>query len=505
MAVLILLLLGVVSLAVWWVHQQFNYWQRRGIPHDPPKIPAGNMVELMKTRHIADIFQRTYFKYKNKVDGPFVGFYFYFKRVALTVDINFVKTVLMKDFDKFHDRGIFHNERDDPLTCNLVGVEGQKWKSLRHKLTPTFTSGKMKHMFPTLLKVGDEMVQVFNSKITSDTQPLEITNLVARFTADVIGSCAFGLECNSLHNPEAEFVKMGNAAINERRHGRALDLFLFGAPKLAAKLRMKQLVQKVEDFYMNIIRDTVNYRVKNNVKRNDFMDMLIELKKKYDEGNKEEGLSFNELAAQAFVFFLAGYETSSTTMGFALHELALNQDIQNRLRNEIDEVLAKNNGEFSYDSMREMKYLEKIIDETLRKHPVVGHLIRLATQRYVHPDNPKYYIEPGTGVIIPVKAIHHDPEFYPEPEKFIPERFDEDQVKQRPACTFLPFGEGPRNCIGLRFGRMQTTIGLAKLIHNFKFEVNPTLTSVPMKFKVENILLSAEGGITLNVSKVIRK
>ncbi|EDW74200.1 uncharacterized protein Dwil_GK21514 [Drosophila willistoni] len=505
MVVLIVLLVGVVSLAIWWVREQFSYWEKRGIPHDPPKIPVGNVAGMMRTIQVSDIFKRSYFKYKNKVDGPFVGFYMFFKRIALVVDIDFVKTVLIKDFEKFHDRGIFHNETDDPFSNNLVTIEGEKWKNLRNKLTPTFTSGKMKHMFPIFLKVGEEMVQVLNEKTSNVPQPLEITDLVSRYTVDVIGNCAFGLECNSLHNPEAEFVKMGNAVFTLKRHGRAMDLFLFGAPKLAAKLRIKVTSQKVEDFYMNIIKDTVDYRMKNNIQRNDFMDMLIDFKRKYDEGNKEDGLSFNELAAQAFVFFLGGHETSATTMGFALHELAINQDIQNRLRNEIDEVLAKNNGEFNYESMNEMKYLEKVIDETLRKHPVVGHLIRKATQRYVHPDNPKYYIEAGTGVTIPVRAIHHDPEFYPEPEKFIPERFDEEQVKQRPPCSYLPFGDGPRNCIGLRFGRMQTTIGLAKLIHNFKFEVNPTLTSVPMKFKFETILLSAEGGITLNVSKVTKK
>ncbi|XP_032570280.1 probable cytochrome P450 6a20 [Drosophila sechellia] len=151
--------------------------------------------------------------------------------------------------------------------------------------------------------------------------------------------------------------------------------------------------------------------------------------------------------------------------------------------------------------MREMTYLEKVIDETMRKRPVVGHLLRVATQNYQHT-NPKYNIEKGTGVVIPTLAIQHDPEFYPEPEKFIPERFDEDQVQQRPPCTFLPFGDGPRNCIGLRFGRMQVIIGMALLIHNFKFEFHPTKTVVPLEYRTDDILLSAKGGIHLKVSRV---
>ncbi|KAH8356276.1 hypothetical protein KR200_007094, partial [Drosophila serrata] len=501
MAVLIILLVGVLTLVAWWMHQNFSYWKRRGIPHDAPKIPFGNTSEFMKTMQISAIFKRTYFKFKNKTDGPFVGFYFYLKKMAIVTDIDFVKTVLIREFDKFHDRGIFHNERDDPLSNNLVNVEGQKWRTLRQKLTPTFTSGKMKNMFPTVLTVGDELIRVFDEKIASSKDTLEVHDLVARFTADVIGSCAFGLDCHSLTDPKAKFVKMGTAAITERRWGKSMDLFLFGAPKLAAKLRMNSMVQEVEDFYMNIIRDTIDYRIKNKVKRNDFMDMLIDLKVKYDSGNKQDGLTFNEIAAQAFIFFLAGFETSSTTVGFALFELACNQDIQDKLRAEIDGVLEKRNGKLDYDSMRELTYLEKVIDESLRKHPVVGHLIRITTQRYEH-SNPKYNLEPGTGVVVPTWGIHHDPEFYPEPEKFIPERFDEEQVKQRPACTFLPFGDGPRNCIGLRFGRMQVVVAMSLLIHNFKFELHPAGTQAPLEYRSDDILLSPKGGVRLKVSRV---
>lgn len=133
---------------------------------------------------------------------------------------------------------------------------------------------------------------------------------------------------------------------------------------------------------------------------------------------------------------------------------------------------------------------------------MVAHLARIATKPYQH-SNPKYFIDAGTGVLVSTLGIHHDPEFYPEPEKFIPERFDEEQVKKRPTCAFLPFGAGPRNCIGLRFGRMQVIIGLALLIHNFRFELHPK-TPVPMKYTINNLLLGSEGGIHLNITKVVR-
>jgi len=80
---------------------------------------------------MSHILKRTYFKYKNQTDGPFVGFYVFAKKFIVVTDIDFVKTVLIKDFEKFHDRGVYHNEKDDPLTSNLTAIEGEKWKNLR--------------------------------------------------------------------------------------------------------------------------------------------------------------------------------------------------------------------------------------------------------------------------------------------------------------------------------------------------------------------------------------
>ncbi|XP_016974114.2 probable cytochrome P450 6a19 [Drosophila rhopaloa] len=503
MAVLLGLLVGALTLAVWWVLQNYTYWKRRGIPHDPPNIPLGNSREFWRTMQLAEIIKRSYLKFKNQTDGPFVGFYLYARKYIVVTDIDFVKTVLVSDFDKFHDRGVYHNERDDPLTSNLTTMEGQKWRNLRQKLTPAFTPAKVKTMFPAVLNVAHELIRVIDEKISSSPQTLEVSDLMARFTADVIGTCAFGLECNSLRDPKAEFVQMGNAALRERRHGWLVDLLIFGAPKIAVMLGIELLLPSVQKFYMNIVRNTIDYRVENKITRNDFLDLLIDMKLKYDKGDKQNGLSFNEIAAQVYSFFLAGFETSSTTMGFALYELSCNQDVQDKLRMEVDTVLKKHDGQLDYNSMREMSYMEKVIDETLRKYPVLGFLVRIATKPYVH-SSPKYFIEPGTGVMVSNLGIHHDPDFYPEPEKFIPERFDEEQVKKRPPCTFLPFGDGPRNCIGLRFGRMQVFVGLALLIHNFKFELHPTKTSVLVNFKVKNILLSSEDGFNLNVSKVVK-
>lgn len=143
-----------------------------------------------------------------KGNGPFCGLYFFHSPVVLATDLGFVKNVLIKDFSSFQERGVFYNEKDDPLSAHVFNVDGAAWKVLRNKLSPTFTSGKMKFMFPTIVGVADAFQSVLSSMIQNGEE-LEMKELFARFTTDVIGTCAFGIECNSLKDPNAQFRAMG--------------------------------------------------------------------------------------------------------------------------------------------------------------------------------------------------------------------------------------------------------------------------------------------------------
>jgi cytochrome P450 family 6 len=147
----------------------------------------------------------------------------------------------------------------------------------------------------------------------------------------------------------------------------------FVTPGIAKKLGLKVVKPLISNFFIRIVKDTVEYREKNNIHRKDFMHLLLQLKNrgKLDEhsgilkeigDDKESNLSINELAAQAFVFFLAGFETLSTTMTFCLFELASNPDIQEKLRQEIYEVLKRHDNKLTYDATMEMHYMEKVIN-----------------------------------------------------------------------------------------------------------------------------------------------
>lgn len=133
----------------------------------------------------------------------------------------------------------------------------------------------------------------------------------------------------------------------------------------------------------------------------------------------------------------------------------------------------------------------------MRKFPAADGNLRIADRDYKIP-NTNYVIEKGMLALIPVYAIHHDPNIYPNPDVFDPERFSEENQTKRHPFTFLPFGEGPRICIGMRFGLMQTRLGLISLLKNFRVE-HCDKTPKTVKFSPTSQLISLEGGVWLKL------
>ncbi|XP_059612803.1 cytochrome P450 6A1-like [Phlebotomus argentipes] len=502
---ILLLLVAVIFLGVSYFKRKYRYWEDRGVPYIKPIFPKGNIGTMGKTDHFFELSKKFYLELKG--EGRLIGgIYLVVRPAALTLDLDFVKTVLVKDFQYFHDRGLYVNERDDPLSGHLLTIEGERWKNLRSKLSPTFTSGKMKLMFPIMMDISEKFITRLNEELVENSN-LELGDYLSRFTIDIIGSCAFGLDCNSLNDPDAEFLAMGKKALTNSggRARAAKRLFITSFRGLSKLLRLQLTRKDITDFYTRIVKETVAYRENENVKRDDFLNLLIQLKNKGkldDDPGKDIGkITLNEVISNAFLFLLAGFETSSTTMKFCLLELANAIEIQDRLREEIKTVLERYDNKITYEALSEMKYLDQVINETLRKHPVGGLLVRSLKDDYKVPKM-DVVLEKGTQLFIPVLAIHHDPDIYPDPDKFDPERFTPEAVKSRHPYAFLAFGEGPRNCIGMRFGMMQTKIGISCLLMNYKFSPCAK-TKYPIEYMKSSALLSPIGDCWFKVDKIV--
>lgn len=143
MLVLVCLLLAVYVLVSQYFKWSFQYWTRRHLPHLKPRVPFGNLPNPIARRRAAcEVFKDLYFELK-KLDGKHGGVYVMTNPMYVPMDLDLIRNIMTKDFVHFVDHVMYHNEKDDPLSAHIFALEGAKWRNLRVKMTPTFTSGEL--------------------------------------------------------------------------------------------------------------------------------------------------------------------------------------------------------------------------------------------------------------------------------------------------------------------------------------------------------------------------
>ncbi|XP_069699318.1 cytochrome P450 6j1-like [Periplaneta americana] len=506
------LLGGAAMLAVifyLYFSRNFDFWKRLGVPYIKPSLFFGSLGPAFVQR--VDVAHHLKTFYEAHRDTPYVGFFAFDRPALLINDLDLVKNVLVKDAQNFIDHVIDIDKSVDPLFGRMLfSLKGERWRHVRVNLTPVFTSGKMKKMFHLVKICSDQLLQHLE-KITADGKPVPIKETMSRYTTDVISSCAFGIDSNTLSNPNAEVrLKLRKFFDYSVMKGVA-SMFMMFAPALQNFFGLRFLDSDASNFLRSTVWNTVDYREKNGVVRRDFLENMIELRKgsTQDKTNGVVGDKFkidgDTFIAQCFAFYFGGFESSGSTLTFALYELALRPDIQARLREEIVQVLARHDNQVTYDAIQEITYLDMVISETLRLRPVLGFLDRVCVKDYQipHPSGKGQITLPaGTPVYISMLGIHHNPDIYPEPYKFDPERFTEENKQKRPGVSHLPFGEGPRICIGMRFGLLQVKVALSNVLMNY--EVTPSKdTPIPLIYDKRTFLLQTRTEIPLTFKKIL--
>ncbi|XP_020281109.1 probable cytochrome P450 6a14 [Pseudomyrmex gracilis] len=492
------LVVALCSVYIYYKFVVFNFWRKKGVFYIDPIVPAGNVTSLILGKiSVGELFRDIYLQYK---DHRAIGIYTFFKPNLVIADLDLVRIVLTKEFGSFHDRGFYINEKSDPLSGNLFLLHGKKWRNLRAKLTPPFNSRNLKQMFGVLKECGEEFGKSLE-KIAETEESIDIREIFARYTIDVFMSVAFGINSNCMKTPDNEVLYQAKKLFEYHNFWFAIFACVPQIPKFFA---IPFIDRNTSKFFIKMFRDTVKYRQTHTVVRHDFMNLLIELMEKSyvapdendtaDVSSNTSKMSILEAAAQAYAFIVGGFETASTAATFCLYELAINQDVQYKLRQEIDEVLKKHGG-VTYNAVNDMTYLHKVVSETMRKYPPGPILNRICTKAINLPTT-DIHIPKGTLISIPVHGIHRDPAIYPDPDKFDPERFDADQIAARHPYAYLPFGEGPRMCIGQRFGYMQTKVGILNILSKFKVKLH-SRTSVPLIIDKASVLCTPKGGVHL--------
>nr|XP_050868700.1 cytochrome P450 6a2-like [Vespula vulgaris] len=496
----VLLLCGIFALYIYW-RKIYSYWNRQGIPEVPYSLPiVGNLWPLLlMQKNLAQLVGSWYDSYKN---ASMIGYYEGTTPGLLIRDPELVKTVLQTSFSDFHENAIKVDKDIDPLVAkNPFFLKGEEWLVGRKRLTYAFSSMRLKILSETVRKVCEKFDDYLYKKIEEDQRiEFETKDLFSRFTGEVVANAGFGIEgfCfEDNYNPQS-FHEMGKKIFKTTWFLDTLQSMIFFLPILNDYLKIPFLPKEIDHFFRTIVKQIIEKRREETEKRNDFFQLMVDLE-------KSEGQKFDEesLAAHALSFFVDGYETSSATLSFICFELSVHCDIQEKLRKEIGDVLAKHQGEITYDSLKEMTYLEQVISESQRLNTLLDIMGKICTNNIELKGNDGLTctVETGTKIFIPTRSLQRDPKYWSNPEAFDPDRWTEERKFATTKYSFLPFGEGPRICVGLRMALLQIKAAIATLLMKYRVERNPR-TSYPVKIGVSGILSTPIDGLWVYLKRL---
>lgn len=268
--------------------KKYDYWKAKNVEGPQPTLLLGNMKELFTIKHhLGAHFKYVYEKTKHL---PFAGIYLFHRPAIIVNNIDLIKAILIKDFIHFTDHGFYFDEKTQPIANHLFNINGAKWKGTRAKLSPAFNPNKLKQMFGNVAACGEELIKYLESFADSE-KDVDIKDAIAKFTTDVIVSCAFGIDSNSFKYPDAEFREIGKGVF-EITTMRKIKVFIaLFIPELHKIINGKLLPKKISDFFINMIAKTVKHREENNITKNDLLQFLMQLRKKENNDDHEDKLN----------------------------------------------------------------------------------------------------------------------------------------------------------------------------------------------------------------------
>lgn len=509
---LCLFLATLTTLFLYHQYKKLTFWSSRGIKTPMPLPIVGNGITLvMRAKRHFDI------EWRNKY-GKVYGYYLGTEPRLVIADAEILRKICIKDFQYFpnHHFDSFRNKFQVNFLVQLLDL---RWKKVRSLMSPTFTSGKIKRMFKLMCLCSNEMIEMLDENNNSVVDTKEIVSL---YTMDVITTCCYALkltrpkkddnqsaDSKGDNNNRSAFVDVAQN-ITQVRLSKVLISLLF--PETLLKwLGFSSAAQSSFD---NLHRKAANVierrRASKNKDHNDYLQMLMdarfgakmELTDMDDKENHHVGLTQEsilqdqakmekevmqqqqqleltdlELVSNVMFLFIVGYETTATLMSHFLYIQAHYPDIQEKLYQELKGIVGED-GSFDYDSVTSATYLDAVVSETLRVMTPVFFMDRSCSQDY-YLEEYNMTIPKGTILNLSYYTIMNDPDYWPEPEKFKPERFLSENRQNIVPGSYCPFGLGPRHCIGYRFSLTEAKLGLARLVVRYQFKPAPNSVFPP--------------------------
>ncbi|XP_039502317.1 probable cytochrome P450 28d2 isoform X1 [Drosophila santomea] len=467
----VLTLLVLVYVFLTW---NFNYWKKRGIRTASTWPFVGSFPSIFtRKRNIAYDIDDIYEKYKDTEN--MVGVFSTRVPQLLIMCPEYIHKIYATDFRSFHNnewRNFVSKKTDVILGNNPFVLTGDEWKERRSEIMPALSPNRVKAVYPVSQSVCKRFVEYIRRQQSMATsQGLDAMDLSLCYTTEVVTDCGLGVSAQSFSDKTTPLLKMVKRVFNTSFE----FIFYSVVTNLWQKVRQFYSVpffnKETEAFFLDIIRQCITLRQeKPDAQRDDFLNYMLQLQEK-------KGLHTDHILVNTMTFILDGFETTALVLAHIMLMLGRNPEEQQKVRKEIGHA------DLTFDQMSELPYLDAFIYETLRLFSPQVAARKLVTEpfEFENKNGGTVHLQPGDVVVIPVKAVHHDPQYYEDPMTFKPERFLESNgggmKSYRDRGVYLAFGDGPRHCPGMRFALTQLKAALVEILRNFEIKVNPKTRS----------------------------
>ncbi|RZF36363.1 hypothetical protein LSTR_LSTR010404 [Laodelphax striatellus] len=400
MYILVTAILGALILLLFYVKtsQKLLYWKERNFPYAEVtvfELYRKMSIFVFRLKSMDAVVKDMY---DSGAGMKYFGQISLIKNQIVLRDPDMVYNVMIKDFSHFIDRPFPVDEKNDPMSAHLFALKGDRWRALRYKLAPTFTTGKLRTMSKQLFDSADSTVEYVSHK----HEPLDTKQLIYSYTLSIIASTAFGMKVDAhkyLDGERSQFVDMSLKffQITNLRYFKFIVITFL--PKFSKAVGLRLTEDDVKDFFFGLVRDIIQQRKETGRKSNDFLQLMMNIKEedeKYGEkmsetkremvnheeedkelfenldtskkGTQQFEFTDTNMAANTFIFIAGGSETTATALTFALYELSNNPAVQQKLQDEIDSTLIDQ--ELDFATVSSMAYLNQVVLGEFMYNPV---------------------------------------------------------------------------------------------------------------------------------------
>ncbi|XP_050054621.1 cytochrome P450 4C1-like [Aphis gossypii] len=392
----------------------------------------------------------------------------------------------------------FYNFFKNTVGEGLISAPVHKWRKHRRLIAPVFNANLFDQFFPVFNEKNRFLIENLKKEL-GKTQPFDLLDYILKINLDIICQTAMGYNLDTQSNKESEFVE-ALIKVSKLDSLRLYKPWLYSDIIFSIYRKIMGLHNVYKTFHKlpnQVIREMKEiYAQRKMGNKNNAMDVNDEKPLKvfldtlFDLNEGGENFSDEEIRDEVVTMMMSGSETSTVTVCFCLLMLAIHPEIQDKVYDEIFEVLGNGDQTITIEDTTKLVYLEQCIRETLRLYPLVPLFLRqLDDDVKIFSDD--LILPKGTICLISPLTTHHMPELYPNPWSYNPDNFDAENVNKRHKYSFIAFSGGPRGCIGSKYAMLSMKVLISTFLRNYSIHTDMKLTDI--KLQIDVLLRSSNG------------